>query len=67
MDTLKGFVEHIIYNNPQNGYGVINLVVEETLFTHTIFFLDALDSVRNVILKQAHCAAKLSNTVVVAN
>ena len=27
MDTLKGFVEHIIYKNPQNGYGVINLTV----------------------------------------
>ena len=32
-----------------------------------IFFLDALDSVRNVILKQAHCAAKLSNTVVISD
>ncbi len=29
LDKLKGFVEHIIYKNPQNGYGVINLKVED--------------------------------------
>ena len=39
MDTLKGFVEHIIYNNPQNGYGVINLVVEEMEITCTGIFM----------------------------
>lgn len=39
MDTLKGFVEHIIYKNPQNGYGVINLVVEEMEITCTGIFM----------------------------
>jgi exodeoxyribonuclease V alpha subunit len=27
LEILKGFVEHVIYKNPQNGYGVINLMV----------------------------------------
>lgn len=39
MDTLKGYVEHIIYKNPQNGYGVINLVVEEMEITCTGIFM----------------------------
>lgn len=39
MDKLKGFVEHIIYKNPQNGYGVINLVVEEMEITCTGIFM----------------------------
>ncbi|MDE7477096.1 MAG: ATP-dependent RecD-like DNA helicase [Lachnospiraceae bacterium] len=38
MDKLKGFVEHIIYKNPQNGYGVINLMVEAMEITCTGFF-----------------------------
>ena len=38
LDTLKGFVEHIIYKNPQNGYGVINLKVEELEITCTGIF-----------------------------
>lgn len=35
METLKGFVEHIIFKNPQNGYGVINLVAGEMEITCT--------------------------------
>ncbi len=38
MDKLKGFVEHIIYKNPQNGYGVINLQVEDMEITCTGIF-----------------------------
>lgn len=38
METLKGFVEHIIYKNPQNGYGVINLLVGEIEVTCTGIF-----------------------------
>ena len=29
VETRKGFVEHIIYKNPMNGYGVINLIADE--------------------------------------
>lgn len=38
METLKGFVEHIIYKNPQNGYGVINLMSGEMEITCTGIF-----------------------------
>lgn len=38
LDKLKGFVEHIIYKNPQNGYGVINLKVEDMEITCTGIF-----------------------------
>ena len=38
MEKLKGFVEHIIYKNPENGYGVINLKVEQMEITCTGIF-----------------------------
>lgn len=38
MEVLKGFVEHIIYKNPQNGYGVINLAAGEMEITCTGIF-----------------------------
>ncbi len=38
METLKGFVEHIIYKNPQNGYGVLNLESEGLEITCTGIF-----------------------------
>ncbi len=38
METRKGFVEHIIYKNPTNGYGVINLVSDESEITCTGIF-----------------------------
>lgn len=38
METIKGFVEHIIYKNPTNGYGVINLMSEENEITCTGIF-----------------------------
>ncbi len=40
MEKLKGFVEHIIYKNPENGYGVINLKAEEMEITCTGIFTD---------------------------
>jgi exodeoxyribonuclease V alpha subunit len=38
LETLKGFVEHIIYKNPQNGYAVINLMVSDLEVTCTGIF-----------------------------
>lgn len=38
MEKLKGFVEHIIYKNAENGYGVISLKVEEMEITCTGIF-----------------------------
>ena len=38
METRKGFVEHIIYKNPLNGYGVINLMSDEEEITCTGIF-----------------------------
>lgn len=38
MYSLKGFVEHIIYKNDQNGYCVLNLVVQENEITCTGIF-----------------------------
>ncbi|MBO5144561.1 MAG: ATP-dependent RecD-like DNA helicase [Lachnospiraceae bacterium] len=40
MDTLKGFVQHFIYKNPQNGYGVMNLMAEEMEITCTGIFMN---------------------------
>lgn len=33
MDTISGYVEHIIYQNPENGYTVMELIGEETEMT----------------------------------
>lgn len=33
MDTVSGYVEHIIYQNPENGYTVMELIGEETEMT----------------------------------
>jgi len=33
METINGYVEHIIYENKENGYMVLNLVVEEEEIT----------------------------------
>lgn len=38
METRRGFVEHIIYMNPANGYGVINLICDEEEMTCTGIF-----------------------------
>ncbi len=33
MDTISGYVEHIIYQNPENGYTVMELMGEEEAVT----------------------------------
>ena len=38
MEKLKGFVEHVIFKNAENGYGVINLKVEDMEITCTGIF-----------------------------
>ncbi len=38
LETIKGFVEHVIYKNASNGYGVINVIVEEEELTCTGIF-----------------------------
>ncbi len=38
MEKLKGFVEHIIFKNAENGYGVIHLKVGELAVTCTGIF-----------------------------
>ena len=39
MEVLKGFVEHIIFKNPDNGYGVITLTAGGAELTCTGIFL----------------------------
>lgn len=38
METLKGYVEHIVYQNSENGYAVLNLVSDEEEITCTGIF-----------------------------
>lgn len=38
METIKGFIEHIIYRNTDNGYTVLNLISGETEITCVGFF-----------------------------
>ena len=38
METIKGFIEHIIYRNTDNGYTVLNLVSGEDEITCVGFF-----------------------------
>ena len=38
MESVKGFVEHIIYRNPDNGYAVINVLSGEDEITCTGIF-----------------------------
>jgi exodeoxyribonuclease V alpha subunit len=33
METISGFVEHIVYRNEDNGYTVLNLVAQEDEIT----------------------------------
>ncbi|MBQ7678851.1 MAG: ATP-dependent RecD-like DNA helicase [Butyrivibrio sp.] len=30
METIKGYIEHFIYRNAENGYGVLNFVITES-------------------------------------
>lgn len=38
MDTIKGFIEHIIFRNTENGYTVLNLLTQEESLTCVGFF-----------------------------
>lgn len=38
MDTIKGFIEHIIFRNNENGYTVLNLLTQEESITCVGFF-----------------------------
>lgn len=38
METIKGFIEHIIYRNAENGYTVLNLISGEQEITCVGFF-----------------------------
>ena len=38
MDTIKGFIEHIIFRNNDNGYTVLNLLTQEESLTCVGFF-----------------------------
>ncbi len=38
METVKGYIEHIIYRNADNGYTVLNLVCDEKEITCVGFF-----------------------------
>ncbi len=33
MEQIKGYIDHIIYQNQENGYGVLSFVTEEETFT----------------------------------
>lgn len=48
MDQIKGFVEHIIFKNTENGYGVINLKVEGMEITCTGIFTN-LDEGESIV------------------
>lgn len=38
METVKGFIDHIIYRNKDNGYTVLNLITQEDELTCVGFF-----------------------------
>ena len=40
MEQIKGYIEHFIYKNAENGYGVINLVTSDDEITCTGSFKD---------------------------
>lgn len=41
MEVLKGYIEHFVYRNAENGYGVANLVTEDMEIICTGNFKDA--------------------------
>lgn len=41
METIKGFIEHIIFRNTENGYTVLNLISGEDEITCVGFFQTA--------------------------
>lgn len=61
MDKLKGFVEHIIYKNPENGYGVITLKAEDMEITCTGIFAN-LDEGESIAAEGAYVEHALYGT-----
>ena len=43
MEVIKGYVEHIVYRNPENGYTVFNMVSEEEEITCVGVFSDIVE------------------------
>ena len=43
METITGYVEHIVYRNPENGYTVFNMVCEEEEITCVGMFSDIVE------------------------
>ena len=43
METIKGYVDHIIYRNAENGYTVLDLVCEEDEITCVGIFSDIVE------------------------
>ncbi len=43
METIKGYVDHIIYRNTENGYTVLELICEEEEITCVGVFADIVD------------------------
>ena len=41
VEQIKGYIEHFIYRNAENGYGVANLVTEDEEVICTGNFKDA--------------------------
>ena len=47
METIKGYVDHIIYRNEENAYTVLEMVVEGKAVTAVGTF-DAIDEGENI-------------------
>ena len=43
LETIKGYVEHIIFRNAENGYTVLELVCEEEEITCVGIFSDIVE------------------------
>ena len=43
LETITGYVEHIVYRNPENGYTVFNMVCEEEEITCVGMFSDIVE------------------------
>ena len=43
METIKGYVDHIIYRNAENGYTVLVLIVDEEEITCVGIFSEIAD------------------------
>ena len=51
MEKVKGYIEHFLYKNAENGYGVLNLVTADTEIICTGSFRDVDVGMVPVLLK----------------